>query len=252
MNIVIIEDEDYSAEDLAQTILKNEPSATITIILKSVKEAVKYLRSKPLPDLFFSDIQLGDGLSFEIFKQITTTVPVIFVTAFDDYAINAFKANGIDYILKPFDSEMIAAALKKYISIYKNKPDDGRIEKLMQWMDVGKEKSRSSILVYQKDKIIPLRPADIALLYVDNDTIKVQCFNKLFYTANATLDELEKQLGPVFYRANRQFLVNRNAVKDVSQHFARKLSVNLTIEFGEPILVSKEKSTAFIEWLSLM
>ena len=250
MNIIIIEDEENNAEDLKQNILKHNPSANIIALLKSVKESINYLKKNGQPDLFISDIELGDGLSFEIFEAIKTTVPVIFVTAYNEYALKAFKANGIDYILKPFDHKTISMALDKYSTLTSANVKTPDIDKLLQWIGNTPKENKSSILVYQKDKIIPIKLNEIALFYVDNELIKVLCINGKQYTTNQTLDELEEISGNTFIRANRQYILNRSVIRDASQHFNRKLLVNLTIDFKDQILISKEKSTAFLEWLA--
>lgn len=250
MNIVIIEDEQYTAEDLAKNIRNTLPDATIQAILKSVKEATAYLKSNAHPDLFFSDIQLGDGLSFEIFKTIKTSTPVIFITAFDEYALKAFQANGIDYILKPFSSKTIADAVNKFKGLIANKSETNKIDQLLTYLQENRQSKQSSILVYQRDKIIPINSADIALFYTENDLVKVICFDGKQYTANSTLEELEKSMGADFFRANRQYIINRKIILDVSQYLGRKLSVNLKLNLKDKILISKEKSSTFLNWLS--
>lgn len=250
MNIVIIEDEQYTAEDLAKNIKNAIPDVTIQATLQSVKEAIAYLKTNEHPDLFFSDIQLGDGLSFEIFKSIKTSTPVIFITAFDEYALKAFQANGIDYILKPFNSKTISDALNKFKTLTSNKSETNKIEQLLTYLHLNQQLKQSSILVYQKDKIIPVNSANIALFYTENDSVKVICFDGKQYTANSTLEELEKNMGTEFFRANRQYIINRNAIIDVSQYFGRKLYVNLKLNHKEKVLISKEKSSTFLNWLS--
>jgi DNA-binding LytR/AlgR family response regulator len=250
MNIIIIEDEEINAEDLRQNILKHIPEATIIAVLKSVKESVAYLKKHDQPDLFFSDIELGDGSSFEIFEAIKTTTPVIFVTAYNEYALQAFKANGIDYILKPFNHQTVSTALDKYSTLTGTKVKSGDINKLLRHLINTPKENKSSILVYQKDKIIPIKLDEIALFYVDDELVKVHCLNGKQYATSQTLDELEKISGNAFFRANRQYVLNREIVKDASQHFNRKLLINLTIDFKDQILISKEKSMTFLEWLA--
>lgn len=247
MNVIIIEDEQYTAEDLKKNIKKVDSNITVIKTLMSVKEATTYLRSNPHPDLFFSDIQLGDGLSFEIFKSVKTSVPVIFITAFDEYALNAFSANGIDYILKPFNFQTITEAINKFKAITSHKTNN--IEKLLTYLQ-DKQSKQGSVIVYYKDKVIPVNSDDIALFYTENDLVKVLCFDGKEYTTNLTLEESEKNMGIDFFRANRQYLVNRKAIIDMSQHFGRKLLLNLKIAHKESILVSKERSVSFLSWLS--
>ncbi|MFH0866151.1 MAG: LytTR family DNA-binding domain-containing protein, partial [Bacteroidota bacterium] len=251
MKIAIIEDEQLTAEDLAETILKAEPSARITCSLRSVKEAILYFQKNETPDLVFCDIQLGDGLSFEIFKTLSISTPVIFCTAYDEYALKAFKANGIDYILKPFTKKIIADALTRYKELKNNFSSAATsYETILELFENRKNQQPASVLVYIKDKILPVKLNDIALFYIDNEITRIITFDQKNYSINKTLEELEKQTGSDFYRANRQYLINRKAITDASQYFARKLAVNLSIPFNERITVSKEKVTDFLHWLS--
>ncbi len=251
MKIVIIEDEKLTATDLAETIASVNPLANIVATLTSVENAISWFRFNQQPDLIFSDIQLGDGLSFEIFKAIGNTAPVIFCTAFDEYALRAFEANGIDYILKPFDRQTIETALAKYTKL-KNSIIQNSInfEELLRQIMPKKRTVQSSVLVYKNDKILPVRFDSIALFYIENEITHLITFENKHFTINKTIENLE-EIAPVdFYRVNRQFLINRKAVKEASQYFARKLSLTLTLPFNETITVSKNKVTDFLEWLS--
>lgn len=253
MKIAIIEDEKLTADDLAETILKVEPNAQIVASLSSVKEAVKYFQKNENPDLVFSDIQLGDGLSFEIFKTVKLSTPVIFCTAYDEYALSAFKANGIDYILKPFTKKIITNALDKFKELRNNLSRTViNYETISELFGNRNNKQDTSVLVYIKDKIVPVKTNDIALFYIQNEITHFLTFSQKIHTVNKTLDELEITTGNHFYRANRQYLINRKAIKDASQYFHRKLLVNLSIPFtaNEPITVSKVKATEFLNWLS--
>jgi len=252
MNIVIIEDERITADELAGTINNLEPEAKIVTILSSVKTAVAYFQKNESPDLIFSDVQLGDGLSFEIFKAVKISAPVIFCTAYDEYALNAFKTNGIDYILKPSTSQTIADALAKYRSL--RETFGGKIQRYDSILDalIKRESSKyASILVYHKEKILPVKMDEIALFYIDNEVTYLLTFASQKYVAGKTLEELEQLSGSNFFRINRQYLVNRKAVIDASRYFLRKLSVNLSIPYKEKILVSKEKTPQFLNWLEM-
>lgn len=251
MRIIIIEDEQYTADNLAETILKVEAKAQIVASIRSVKEAIPYLQIHEKPDLIFCDIQLGDGLSFEIFNQVSISSPVIFCTAYDEYALKAFKANGIDYILKPFTTNTIRESLKKYRnlsdSFIHNAPS---YKTILELLEGRRNQKQVSVLVYQKDNIIPVKVEDIALFYIESEVTHLITFHQKKHTINKSLEELEKIITGDFYRANRQFLINRKAIGNVSQYFARKLSVHLNLPFHEKILVSKEKSSDFLHWLS--
>jgi DNA-binding LytR/AlgR family response regulator len=250
MEIVIIEDEKLTAEDLAATIQSVEPDTRIAAILGSVKEAVAYFREGVACDLIFSDIQLGDGLSFEIFRTARIEAPVIFCTAFDEYAISAFKANGIDYILKPFNTKSIEAALNKYHQLQHSFTGpalnyDGVIKALMKEVPA----SSVHVLIHHKDKILPVKVDDIALFYVEHEITRLLTFDNKSYVINKTLEDLEQVTGKGFFRVNRQCLVNRRAVRDASRYFSRKLAVNISVPFKETITVSKEKTPQFLSWL---
>jgi two-component system response regulator LytT len=251
MQIVIIEDEKLTATDLAETILRVAPKAQIVAILPSVSSAIEWFQQNEHPDLIFSDIQLGDGLSFEIFKTISTNTPVIFCTAFDEYALRAFEANGIDYILKPFDQLNIEMSLQKYHKL-KNKfsGNTANIEQLIQWMAQQTRPSQGSVLVYKQDKILPVRFDDIALFYIENEITHLVTFDQKKYTINKTIENIEEIASNDFFRVNRQFLVHRRAIKEASHYFARKLSLTLCIPFQETITVSKNKVADFLNWLS--
>lgn len=251
MRIIIIEDEKLTAEDLADVILQVAPDAQIVASLRSVKQSLEYLGTHPLPDLLFCDIQLGDGLSFEIFKRMSINVPVIFCTAYDEYAMQAFKSKGIEYVLKPFTKEAIRAAVNKYKELsaaFSGKSNTDEIQKLIA--ELVQPPKSTSILVNYKEKIIPIKMDDIALFYIQNHATHLYTLGGKSYFLNKTLDQIEQTAGRQFFRANRQFLVNRSAVKDAAHHLSRKFSISLTIPFEGPITVSKEKLQEFMDWLA--
>jgi two-component system response regulator LytT len=234
MTIVIIEDEPLTAKDLASCIRAAEPAAEIVASLASVGEASNWFKRNDAPDLIFSDIQLGDGTSFAIFDRLIRLVPVIFCTAYDEYALEAFGAAGIDYILKPFTEKTVSAALEKFKAL----------------RGTPRQKTAAAILVYHKDKILPLKLEDIALFYLEKEIVRLETFDEKTYIVNKPLEELEGLIGAAFFRVNRQFLINRAAIKDVSQYFGRKLLVNLQMPFEEKITVGRLKVPAFLSWLA--
>lgn len=252
MTIVIIEDEELTAQDLADTVAKAEPGCEVIAILHSVKEAVTYFGKNDDPDLIFSDIQLGDGLSFEIFKKATITAPIIFCTAYDEYALRAFKTNGIDYVLKPFTKKTISEALRRYKDLKerfsKSSPDYKVIAELLQ----KRNKADTSVLVYYKDKILPVKTNDIALFHIDRDIMHLVTFDLKSYTISKTMEEIERIAGNNFFRVSRAVLIHRKAIKDASQYFHRKLLISLNIPFvpKEPITVSKLRVADFLNWLA--
>src|SRR5882672_3493414 len=180
MNIVIIEDELLTAEDMAEIINGMKADITISATLHSVKDAVSFFKEKPKVDLIFSDIQLGDGLSLEIFQSVEIKAPIIFCTAYDEYALEAIKSNGIEYILKPFTKETIVNAINKYQRLKKHfAPASTDYEKLIQTItqSTGSKNEHRSILVYYKDKVLPIALNDIALFQIDGEVNRLLCFD---------------------------------------------------------------------------
>lgn len=251
LKVVIIEDEKHTAIDLADTLKSLDAGIEIVTILSSVEQAIRFFKEENNFDLIFSDIQLSDGLSFRIFSTVKTKVPVIFCTAFDKYALEAFDANGIDYLLKPFNNESVAKALEKYRSLKSNfVPPAGDIERIIQQLEKKLTGKPNSILVYQGDKILPVEISQIALFYLEDQYVFAFTFKSQRYILTQSLEEIENLCGNSFFRANRQFLVNRGAIKDASRYFNRKMLINLKIDFPQQILVGKLKVTPFLEWLA--
>lgn len=251
MKIIIIEDEKLTAKDLAKTILAIEPDAEILRMLHSVEEAIDYFTSQPAADLIFSDIELGDGLSFSIFEELQSTIPIIFCTAYNQYALEAFKTVGIDYVLKPFNRQSIENALIKFRNLKENftspKTD---LDDLLRDLKRKMTPQFQSVIIHQGDKIIPLNAKDIALFFIENEYSYAYTFDNKKHILNQNMDTLEKQFSPEFFRANRQYLVNRKAIKDASHFFNRKIIINLLISFPGQIVVGKLKVSAFTNWLA--
>lgn len=249
MKIIIIEDERVTATDLQKTLLQIDGELEIVTVVTSVEEGIAYFASNPAPDLIFSDIRLGDGLSFEILEHLQ--VPVIFCTAYDEYALNAFKVNGIDYILKPFTLSSVSAALNKFKNLTQIKRQDvERQYEIMKNVFGQISNKTTSLLIHQKDMIFPIKIADVAVFHLDHDLVSLTTFdNKVFYP-NKTLEELEQMVTEDFFRVNRQYLINKKAVVHASSILSRKLSVNISVPHKETITISKEKAPLFLKWLA--
>lgn len=253
MNVVIIEDEVEVAWELQNIIKKVRPNFIVKALLDSVEGAVDWFLQNPAPDLIFSDIQLGDGLAFKIYKKIQVKCPVIFCTAFDQYAIEAFKNNGIDYLLKPVKEQDLEASLKK-IMLFKQtvspQIDNDYFLKVLQQIEFSSKKYKSTFLVSFRDRLIPLPISEVKLFYKEQDKLHLYTGNGKLYHLNETLDQLETQIDPhLFYRANRQYLVAFHSIKEVEHHEDRKLLIKLNSGYTEPIIVSKARSSDFIKWM---
>jgi two-component system response regulator LytT len=250
MKVIIIEDEIKAAKSLVNLIKDIRPSAVIEAQIQSIDGAVDYFSDHDQPDLIFMDIQLSDGLCFEIFKLVKIECPVIFCTAFGEYSMEAIKANGIDYLLKPFSKEDLLQAFQKVDNL-KNFFQQNPLPDLdLLLKRVGNDEGKKSFLVYKHNKYTTVQTDQIAFIYIRNDSSSIMTFQEQEYTIVQSLDQVQSLLSPKqFYRLNRQYLVNFSAIKEVEHYFARKLFVKLTIPSPDKLLIGKEKTTAFLSWL---
>jgi two-component system, LytTR family, response regulator LytT len=254
MKILIVEDEPITARELKHVLRKIDKSVEILDTVDSVETALEFL-SEVQPDLIFSDIHLADGLCFEIYSQADIKCPIIFCTAHDAYAIEAFKTNGVAYILKPFNEQTVSEALEKVKKIThfgdstNSKTGGVDIEALAKLITSNQE-YKSSFLVSKAGKLIPVDISNVSFFYIKNELVMLHTTKGDVYMTNYTLDKLEEEVNPHdFYRANRQFLINRRIVKEVEQYFARKLSVKCSVALPEHIIISKAKASDFTRWL---
>ncbi|MBO7203006.1 MAG: response regulator transcription factor [Paludibacteraceae bacterium] len=249
-NVLIIEDEIKTAKELRNLIETLREDFNVVNIVGSIESTNKWLDENEEPDLIFSDIQLADGLSFEIFRNRTLNCPIIFCTAFDEYAIQAFDANGIDYLLKPIDEEKLTRSLNKFSKIMSITDIEEYKEKLNQMLEQTNNNYKKSLLIYFKDKIIPIKTENIDFIHSESGLVTVYLNNGQRYIVNYTLDALEKRLNPQeFYKANRQFIINRRTIQDVEHYFTRRLIVRLKVNTPDNIIISKVKATDFLRWV---
>lgn len=248
MKILIIEDEQIAANNLELLIKNISPTASILAKLESVRQSVNWLAIHQA-DLIFMDIQLSDGLSFEIFEQVEFKSPVIFTTAYDEYAVKAFKVNSIDYLLKPVSEEELKAALKKYSDIYMRSPNQD-IRQLLSSLYQPKQYT-SRFLVYAGAKMRSLKTDEIAFFYVSEKNCFCTTFDKKSYALDFTLDKLENILDPQkFFRTNRQFIINIEAIVDMVTVSKSRLKLTLNPAHDEEVVVSVNNIQAFKQWLS--
>ena len=236
-----------AAKTLKKLLGEVSPDTEIVGVLESIEDSVDWISQHPMPDLIFMDIHLADGSSFTIFDRVTVTCPVIFTTAYDEYALKAFEVNSIDYLLKPISKEALERAVAKYHNLGRGL-EQQQLETLLKHLG-AKPKFKSCFLLPERDKLVPLPTSDIAYAYIDTKTVKLVTFDDKTFYMNQTLDDILAQLDPqMFFLANRQFLISRNAVKDVSVWFGNKLAINLTVETPEKVIVSKARVAEFKAW----
>lgn len=251
MKALIIEDEVLAAQSLQKLITEVAPDTEIIGVLQSIEESVAWFDENPMPDLAFMDIHLADGSSFAIFERTQITCPVIFTTAYDEYALKAFEVSSIDYLLKPINRNDLTRAMHKFNALVGEKQNNNdAIETLLHHIGF-KKNYKSCFLVPERDKLIPLPTANIAYIYIEDKLVKTIALDGHTYYMSQTLDEIMTQLNPDdFFRANRQFIVSRKAIKDMTIWFGNKLSLNLLVEVPEEIIISKAKVAEFKTWFA--
>ena len=251
MRIFIIEDELPSQRMLADLVRKLRPDWHIEGFAGSVQDAVEWLKSHPHPDLIFSDIQLTDGTCFEIFEKVNPGSFIIFTTAYDEYAIRAFKVNSVDYLLKPVSEADLLQAIEKFESLapeqHREMPD---MTAMMEALLTGKVNYRSRILADVADGFVKIDIDNVAFFHSSGKVTTATTFDKKNYVVSFTLDKLENQLDPdIFFRANRQFILNINSLTKVENWFNGKLIVKTTPQTEDKIIVSRERARSFKEWI---
>lgn len=251
--VLIIEDEVKTGKELKSMVEEARDNMEVVAILPSVKSALKWFEENPKPDLIFSDIQLADGLSFEIFRQVEIDAPIVFCTAYDEYAIQAFDANGIDYLLKPIDDDKLQRGLTRFEKMIISENGDNmslykaQLENLLQEVD---KSYKNSLLIHFQEKIIPIRTSDIDFIHSESGIVTIYMHDHKHYYTNHTLESLETMLNPkMFYKANRQFILNRGAILNIEHYFTRRLVVKLIQTAPEQVIVSKAKASDFLRWV---
>ncbi|RAV97737.1 LytR/AlgR family response regulator transcription factor [Pseudochryseolinea flava] len=250
MKILIIEDEALVARDLHNLIARLAPEATIIATISSVESAKTWFGGNKMPDLILSDIQLSDGISFDIFESLHVTCPIIFTTAYDDYAIRAFKLNSIDYLLKPVDPQELTAALTKYKSLSAEHLLGDQLKSLMSNWGTHAKKYKERFLTLHRNTLIPVEQDSIAYFHKEELIYIHTLDNEKFISEHHTLDEIENLLNPaVFFRVNRQFIIHIQSVGKITTTH-KGLTVTLKPPTKVSIDISREKATAFKNWIS--
>lgn len=250
MRVIIIEDEAPAANRLAKLLRDIHDETEVISRLDSVETGVRFLQTSPDVDLIFMDIQLADGLSFDIFQQTAVKAPVIFTTAFDQYTLKAFKVNSIDYLLKPIDENELRQAVDKYRRLYPGTDHrfSEKILKLVSEMNTARYKER--LLIKRGQQLSYLKTEAAAYCYADGKLCYAVDFNNNKYLLESNLSQLEEQLQPnKFYRVNRNLLVNIEAVKKVHVWLGGRLKLELSLTTTVETVVSRERVNGFKTWL---
>jgi len=248
MRLVIVEDEALAREKLASSLRTVAPGAVILAQLASVAEAIRWFTANPAPDLLFSDIQLTDGLSFELFRAVPVRCPVVFTTAFDEYLLEAFQTNGIDYLLKPIRNTQVAAAIAKYHAFAAHFTVD--YAQRLHAVTHGAAAPRDRFLVRKGAGHLVIKVADIAYFYTEDKLVFLVTNATQRHLLDKPLAEIESNLDPAaFFRANRATLVHIDSVLRCTPYGKGKLLLELRPPTREPVVVSQERAAACRQWL---
>jgi two-component system, LytTR family, response regulator LytT len=250
MTIVIIEDEALAAEKLQRTLLEVAPGSHVVATLASVEDAVIWFKTNAPPDLIFSDIQLLDGLSFEIFQRVSIHQPVVFTTAYDQYAIRAFEVNSIDYLLKPVQQEKLKQSLEKFRTVSKvaAKPND--FEAVLKYLKGSQDQYKSRFMVRIGQKIVAIPIEKIAYFYSENKLTYIVNKEGKRFPFDQTLEELLDVLDPkLFFRINRQYIVTFDCIAEMHPYFKGRIKLVLQPKTEEDVVISAERTPEFKKWI---
>ena len=247
MRILVVEDETAAYENLALQLRHELPDATIVANTESVRQSVRWLTTNEAPDLIFMDIRLSDGVAFDIFKQVKITSPIIFTTAYDEYALEAFRQNSIDYLLKPVTTDDLRRALEKY----RRWSHADLVEYISRLTRIAPHaRYKDTILVAHRDQLIPLSLSRVAYFYTTNKSTSVCLTDGTTYPYSSSLEQIAAELNPNhFTRANRQYVVARGSVESITVWHDGRLLVELGVPMPERLYISKNNTSAFKRWL---
>jgi DNA-binding LytR/AlgR family response regulator len=249
MNILIIEDEPLAAERLI-SLIKQQKQVNVLGQFDTVTRSVDWLKKNPAPDLIFMDIQLADGLSFQIFDQVTVSAPVIFTTAYNEYALKAFKVNSIEYLLKPVDADELRAAFAKYETLTGKPSPDKMMESITYAMQMLTKKYKERFVVKVGEHLKSIEVGEILFFFSLEKTTFAQTTDARKHILDFTLDQLDGLLDPTrYFRINRKYIVRVDAIKDMISHTNSRIKLVLKTSDDEDVIVARERVQEFKDWL---
>ena len=247
MKVLIIEDETAASENLIAMLQEIDPEIEVLKVLESVQQTVRWLSRNPAPDLIFMDIHLSDGSAFTLFQEMEVTVPIVFTTAYDQYALDAFTVNSIDYLLKPIKTSELERAIDKF----RRWNHSDVMDYLQRMMKMRPDSHTTSLLVPLRDKLVPVSMDDVACIYSTDRKTQIYLKSGQMMLYNRSLDSIIVGLDPSrFFRANKQYIVARDCVKEIVIWFDSRLLVRMPIDLPEPLFVSKNKAAEFKNWMT--
>ncbi|GHS94556.1 DNA-binding response regulator [Bacteroidia bacterium] len=249
MKVLIVEDERPASQKLSRLLEEIDTSIEIVEVLKSVEQTVNWLLQNPSPELIFMDIQLEDGICFEIFEKVKIKTPVIFTTAYDEYTLKAFKVNSVDYLLKPIVPEELKNALDKFKAYHKPQTDEAKFESIIKQLQ---PQTKERFLIKTGEHYRSIQTSDIRCFYISERCNFMLVDTGKSYPVDYSLDKIEQLVDPkLFFRVNRNFIVRFSAIQDIIAYSSNRLKIILTNRTEkEEIIVSRERVAAFKEWMN--
>lgn len=250
MRILIVEDEPMAAARLAQLVTELEPAASVVARLDSIKQTVSWLNNHASPDLILLDIQLADGISFQIFNEVTVSCPVVFTTAYNEYALKAFKVNGIDYILKPIDKEELKAAFEKFKRLTTQAGQANLTESIANALELLTKKHKTRFIIKIGEHLRSIEIADILFLFSQDKTTFAQTTDGRKHVLDYTMEQVEDVLDPnKFFRISRKYIVTASSIHDMINYTNSRLRLILKTSDDKEIIVARERVQEFKSWL---
>lgn len=247
IRVLILEDEEPAAKRLKKLLQETTEETEVLAVLESIKAAKEWFEQNPQPQLILADIHLADGISFELFKQVEVNCPILFTTAYDEYALQAFKLNSIDYLLKPIKKEELQQALKKYKKINSPSPN---ISNLLQTVQAPAEKYRQRFIIRYGEHIKTIETKDIAYFYTETRSNFIVTSDGKRYVVDFNLDQLQDMVDPAkYYRINRQFIIGIHAISQMTTWTKGRVNIQLNPAAKQETIVSTERSADFKKWL---
>lgn len=247
--VLIIEDELPNVQHLEKMLRVLDKDIMFLENLQTVQASIDWLKTNAQPDIIFMDIRLIDGISFEIFNHVTITAPVIFTTAYDEYALKAFEVNGVDYLLKPLDAEKLERSFRKAMAI-KSTGNDDNVLQLVKNMLARQPIYRSRFLIAHKDRYLMIMTSDIAYFTIENRATFLVTYDSKRLMVDQTLEILAHELDPeCFFRISRQFIISLKSIDKIHQHFNGQLKIELIPSVQESVVISRDRSALLKKWL---
>ncbi len=251
MKALLIEDEPYAVQQVQSLLAESAPDIDLIAVLDSIQSTVEWFSAHSPPDLVFMDVHLADGSCFEIFSHININVPIVFITAYDQYALEAFRVNGLDYLLKPLKKKDLERSLERFYEISAKKSGHVDYDRIAREILQKTGQYQKRLLIRYGQKITIIDISDVAYFYADSKDTLICTFDKRLYPADQNLEQLQQILSPEeFFRVNRKILINIRAITSMTSYSRSRIKLHLDPPFDEDVIVSTERTPGFKTWLT--